>query len=1193
MSENFNRRQTLTPNRVENIYKKVNQREHVLLRPDTYVGTDNFEDLADKGGRLVRKTCTYVPALFKIFDEILVNAADNKQRDPEGMTWIKVCINRESGTVSVANNGKGIPVQMHKKEKMYVPQLIFGNLLTGSNYNDDKKKVTGGRNGFGAKLANIFSTKFIVETVDSKLKKKYVQVFRNNMTKTESPVITDAHKTQSYTKITFKPDLEKFGMFELNEEICNIFKKRTYDLAGVTDKSVRVYLNGEKLHIKNFPDYVKLCSRSCLSTDGTRFEQVSFVNSIATTKGGTHVDFIVNQLVSVIQKECARKNKKAKALSKAATKNFICVFINCLIENPSFDSQTKEALTTQHKDFVVSKSMGIVDAAMQFANFRSRNVGKQATKLKKIRGIPKLDDANKAGTSKSYQYVFIIIHFHGDSAKTLAVSGLSIVGRDFYGVFPLKGKPLNVREAKHSQVSNNDEIQNIIKIMGIRRDVSYDTENIKKLRYGSILIMADQDYDGSHIKGLLLNFLHWFNPSLMQQILFHTVPEYETWKSRNETLPKQKGWHIKYYKGLGTSTSKEAKQYFANLDTNVIPFKWIDGDAELIKLAFSKDNADDWIGAVKAGTYVDFSMKEMTYKDFFNKEFVLFSQASRKVLFACFKRKLTKELKVAQLAGYVSEHAAYHHGEASLMGTIVGMAQNYVGSNNLNLLYPGGQFGTRLQGGKDSASPRYIFTRLAEITRHIFHPDDDAILDYLDDDGISVEPSYYCPVIPLVLVNGCAGIGTGWSTEIPNYNPKDIINCLRQLLSGGDSITVAKNLVPWYRGFQGTTEVFQKKNAFGFMCKGLVEVIEPGPGGILHISELPVGMWTQKFKELLENQSKSKSKSKGKKKTDSKPRKQLVVDYNENHTDATVSFTITLAPTMTSKLSNSNMILIESETVSEKVTKFKTISSIIDRFYKTRLRMYGHRKRHLLKTLKAEHTRLANQMRFVTEVVEGKLVISRRKEAELVAEMKINGYKEKKKDDEEKEKQTRERGYDYMLNMNIRSLTVEKVQKLKKELDEKTAVMRLLQKTSIQELWEADLIALEASIIRFEDAMQADADAEREAKEAAQNGNKKKRRKRVVKKKPKVKKEKVKEEASNENVKAKANTKPISQFFEPKVKKEPKITKKSPTSNISSLSIPNPEKSKKIMKKTVNISDDSSDDSDFNDLPLSMYVFQN
>jgi DNA topoisomerase-2 len=221
-----------------------------------------------------------------------------------------------------------------------------------------------------------------------------------------------------------------------------------------------------------------------------------------------------------------------------------------------------------------------------------------------------------------------------------------------------------------------------------------------------------------------------------------------------------------------------------------------------------------WITEADSKNFLSTVSGTVTVSDFINKEMVHFSVESvhraiphvldgmkpshRKVLFGVFKRNLIKPIKVAQLAGYVSEKAAYHHGEASLQSTIIGMAQNFVGSNNINLLYPEGQFGSRLLGGDDASAARYIFTKLAPITRKIFHPHDDALLKYLEDDGFPVEPEFYMPILPMLLVNGASGIGTGWSTKIPNHNPREIVANLRRLLRGEEM----EPMHPWYMGFR-------------------------------------------------------------------------------------------------------------------------------------------------------------------------------------------------------------------------------------------------------------------------------------------------------------------------------------------------------------------------------------------------------
>jgi DNA topoisomerase-2 len=490
-----------------------------------------------------------------------------------------------------------------------------------------------------------------------------------------------------------------------------------------------------------------------------------------------------------------------------------------------------------------------------------------------------LEYLNFEGGNRSGECTLILTE--GDSAKALAVSGLSVIGRDKFGVFPLKGKMLNVRDASHRQLMDNEEIKNLITILGLNYNKTYDTpDEREELRYGKVMLMTDQDHDGSHIKGLFINLIHHFWPALLEsntfleefitpivkaskgkeRKVFFTVPEYENWKNSLGS-EECKSWTIKYYKGLGTNTTAEAKEYFSNIDKHRISFKWTPDSPTHIEMAFKKDMAEDrreWLSKFQENTFVDHSQKELSYADFINKELILFSRADnvrsipsvvdglkpgqRKILFACFKRKLNNEIKVAQLAGYVSEQTAYHHGEASLHSTIINMAQDFVGANNIPVLFPSGQFGSRLQGGKDAASARYLFTRLADFTRKLFPDPDDALLEYLDDDGQQIQPTYYVPIIPTVLVNGCEGLGTGWSTKIPMYNPIQIID---NLLNKMEDKPLAE-LVPWARGFQG---VIEQKTPTTFSCKGVIEEVD---ASTLIIQELPLNIWIDPYKEFLD-----------------------------------------------------------------------------------------------------------------------------------------------------------------------------------------------------------------------------------------------------------------------------------------------------------------------------------------------------
>ncbi|CAL1137289.1 unnamed protein product, partial [Cladocopium goreaui] len=474
---------------------------------------------------------------------------------------------------------------------------------------------------------------------------------------------------------------------------------------------------------------------------------------------------------AVLEKIGKQKNGGQLAVKSQHVKSYLWVFINCLVENPAFDSQTKETLTSKRERFgsacrlpedLLSEVLesGLLESLQEWSKAMGKSELAQHLNRsdlglqKRLFGVPKLEDANMAGTKEGHNCTLILTE--GDSAKALAVAGLSVLGRDRFGVFPLRGKLRNVRELTVKQMLENKEIDQVLKIMAL--DATKEYQDAKGLRYGSIMIMTDQDHDGSHIKGLIINFIHHWFPSLLRlpgflkefvtpivkvtkgedTRTFFTLPEYEAWK---EATRDSHTWKCKYYKGLGTSTSAEAREYFADLQDHQIQFTYSGArDDDLIDMAFAAKRSDDrkqWIAGVEDGTFVDHSQTSLSYTDFIEKavdgdnlfgptlsliywaspvgitaELVLFAKydveravpsmvdgfkpGQRKVLFGAFKKKLNSEIKVAQFSGYVAEQSAYHHGEASL---------------------------------QDHAASRYIFTCLSKVTRCIFPEEDDAVLE--------------------------------------------------------------------------------------------------------------------------------------------------------------------------------------------------------------------------------------------------------------------------------------------------------------------------------------------------------------------------------------------------------------------------------------------------------------------------------
>ncbi|XP_043801262.1 DNA topoisomerase 2 isoform X2 [Apis laboriosa] len=1152
---------------IEGIYQKKSQLEHILLRPDTYIGsvepvTETMWVYDKEKESMIQKEIKYVPGLYKIFDEILVNAADNKQRDSK-MDTIKIEINAENNIISVWNNGKGIPVVIHKEENMYVPTMIFGHLLTSSNYDDEEEKVTGGRNGYGAKLCNIFSHRFTVETASKEYKKCLKQTWSNNMGSASEPRIKD-FSGEDFTKVIFSPDLSKFKMQSLDDDIIALMSRRAYDIAAST-RGVKVFLNGTKIPVKNFKDYVdfyikgreddvgnplKVVYENCgprwevaITLSDKGFQQMSFVNSIATTKGGRHVDHVTELIVKQLTETLKKKNKAGVTIKPFQIKNHLWIFINCLINNPTFDSQTKENMTLQPKSFgskctlsekfitSVTK-IGIVEAVLTWAKFKAdsqlQKLGPKS-KQRKLQGIPKLEDANDAGTNKSLECTLILTE--GDSAKTMAVSGLAAIGRDKYGIFPLRGKILNVREATHKQILENAEINNLIKILGLQYKKKYETrEDLKTLRYGKMMIMTDQDQDGSHIKGLLINFIHHNWPSLLklnfveefitpivkatkgnQVLSFFSMPEFNKWKSETENFHTYK---IKYYKGLGTSTAKEAKEYFENMTRHRIRFRYDgDQDDQNIIMAFSKkcvDQRKDWlmnhmdetkrrkeIGLGERYLY-EKDTRTVSFSDFINVELVLYSNydnvrsipnmidgfkpGQRKVLYTCLKRNDKREVKVAQLAGSVAEHSAYHHGEVSLMSTIINLAQNFVGSNNINLLQPIGQFGTRLAGGKDAASPRYIFTMLSPLARYIFHKHDDALLKHEYDDNQKIEPVFYIPTIPMVLVNGADGIGTGWMTKIPNYNPREIIENLYRMMDGADP----KPMVPYYKNFKG---VIESCGDFRYIINGEISVIGPDK---VEITELPIGTWTQTYKEtVLEPMLHG---------TDKTPA--TITDYKEYNTDTAVHFIIMLNRDKLLELERDGLHKAFKLQTTMTVTsmcafdenqclqKYDSVLQILKGFYKVRLEMYHKRKEYLEGILQAEASKLSNQARFIVEKCDGTIVIENKKRKDMIAELIRREYEsdpvlawklsqnreevleevaENVDDETVSSTAITKENFDYLLGMTLWSLTKEKKDELLRQKDDKLAELKRLQARTPISLWKEDLDNLLNELNRLEE----------------------------------------------------------------------------------------------------------------------------
>ena len=574
--------------KIEDKYKVLDQISHILLRPGTYVGSNKpgkFTRWIIEDERMLQKEVTIIPSFIKIFDEVITNAVDEHQRN-NSLNRIDVTIDREKNTISVRDNG-GIPVEIHKEHGQYVPEVIFGNLMSGSNYDDTDERTVAGLNGLGSKLTNVFSKEFIVSSCDGK--NHFTQTFSDNMRSRTQPIIKKSKA--NHTQITYKPDLSQFGIEEIDEDHYKMMEKRVYDLAGC-NSGIKFYFNDKLLNFSTFEDYIKLYVDEyffetkkdktwsiavALSENG--FQQVSFSNSIETYDGGTHVDYIMSQIISQMREFFLKKHKVD--IKPSELRNHMTLFLNSTVINPSFSSQTKEKLITEVKEFgstfevspkfiqSILKSEivnSILDWIQQKKNADDNKLQRELNKkLSKIK-VEKLIDAKGKDRWKCSLGLF-----EGDSA---AGAFRKYRTPESMGAFSLRGKFINVSEITNQKLVQNTEAVNLMASIGLKLGQPID---IKSLRYGRVLIYTDADVDGNSISGLLINFFYKYWPEMFERrmvykvetpivvatakdkkkgkMFFYTQSEYNEWESKVDL----KNWEVSYKKGLAALVDDEYK----------------------------------------------------------------------------------------------------------------------------------------------------------------------------------------------------------------------------------------------------------------------------------------------------------------------------------------------------------------------------------------------------------------------------------------------------------------------------------------------------------------------------------------------------------------------------------------------------------------------------------------------------------
>lgn len=608
--------------KIEDRFKKLTEVEHVLKRPGRYIGVTDpkpIETWTIKDETVDWREVTYSPAFLKLFDEIISNSADfSKTAEGKHVNKIEVTVDTAKGSIMVYDNG-GIPVVKHSEYDQYVPDMIFGELRSGSNFDDEEDSVTTGQNGEGSTLTNIFSTEFIVDTADGK--NRFLCGYYDNLHRRDTPKVTKTSK--NYTQITYTPDYAKLGI-TLDADHMAMLERRVYEIAA-TNTHLKVYFNGKHINFKAFKDFVGMFNEGAINFGTDRFQaavfhskagfqQINFVNSTNVFQGGTHIDALMNTIVAGIREHVKKKTKQD--IKPSDIKNHFFLMGSFTINNPRYNSQTKEFLQTPVKDFGMSLDVPdkviqqiikseIVQEIIEWAENKkaledlaalkkkNKDIDKSGTAA--LRAITKYEPA----TSKLRHKCTLFIA-EGDSAKSALMSARN---PEFHGVFPLKGKPVNVRGMKVKDMISNEELSNLMTIIGLQFN---EVADIKNLRYSELVIAVDADADGSHICALICNMFSVLWPNLLKNgfifklmtpivrvtqgnkmIEFLTLNEYTAWVDKQTVK-----FSTTYVKGLGSNDTKYFKAYMNDQKYKVNLTYTDNNDADSLIIAFDKSTAD-------------------------------------------------------------------------------------------------------------------------------------------------------------------------------------------------------------------------------------------------------------------------------------------------------------------------------------------------------------------------------------------------------------------------------------------------------------------------------------------------------------------------------------------------------------------------------------------------------------------------
>lgn len=1095
----------------------LSQSEWLLQRPEAFLGAMDPQEchIPDfSGERVAWTTDVLCPGLLALGNELFANALDNCMRD-NTQKYIRVVW--KDNTLVISNDGSTIPVERMDDSTDFQPTCAFGKFQSGSNFDNEEtgKKVfalTSGRNGVGGKGCNVFSNKFVVRIVDAHNKKAFTQTWEENMTKVHPPKITATPRKTNDTTVEWTPDFSRLSGAPgcLN----TIWKWLTHDTALCAPSAVKVSFDGDVVKLRTTEHFCRslggmapFATDTVSNADGQLVLRISvaardpevalpvtsngitygFVNSTRCNEG-SHAKYILQKIADLIMTKARAKRGTDNDIT--VTPSFVrqhCVIVAVLfVKDPRFTSQTKHCLDLPVKDFgwkwepsasfcsALTRSQ-LVERAIQAARNKGDADAIKATKTSASRhpSIAKYEPATKL------RHKATLLVTEGDSAKNFAVAGLSVVGRRDFGVYPIRGKFLNVRGLCAKTILENKEALELLKILGLQLHTTYDRAMVQNLPYSRLMILADQDVDGTHIAGLLFNLIDTCAPSLLKvkpdflcrfatslirvtlprsrdEIGFYSQVEYDKWCEARRVDHLSLGT-AKYYKGLGTSNAALAKEYFRNLKSNSIVMEHTGKESsEALDLFFNKKRADDRKTVLNSDDnkdkFVDYSQDRTTLERFVYDEMLPqyatasmvraipsavdgFKEALRKVFFGARVLRMHEEISVANAAGKIASRTNYHHRGTAMEDTIIGMAADYCGTANLNLLLPMGQFGSRHKHAAASAAyPKIkLNTPLHEL---LFPPADDAVLRHVVDEGVQVEPTVYAPVIALALCFGSKGIATGWSTDMPQFHPVKVLDASVTWLMGGAD-NGSRQLVPWYRGFGGTVVPTDDKNVF------LVRGVYEWHGDDLHVLEVPPFKETDAYKESWMDFA-GGGILVGDKGTDEHVH--LILKNCKKMEDPMKTLGLEKRVTL------QNMHLLDA---TGKLKKYETPHDIITTHAAARLDMYESRLAHLIAKCEREVLIADARARFIDACLHG-FFDMRAHEDDAAAMLACKGLLEINMDEEL---------YDNLLSMPYKSQTARRAAELHATAEKKREELGVLREQTPSGVWREELRALRKVLV--------------------------------------------------------------------------------------------------------------------------------